>query len=177
MKKVLKVATGMSFLLSIVSCSIFLGPPGPKLYDNIVLEIYSDNAILIPRTLDKEFMRTVRERLKDATEVEVESQGDLKVVSSCETRTLKVIQDIASVSMASYSETTAGVLRSSATTKRNDDVNITIKTTVIDCESSKKLAIFSYPNSGADPAAVLQKLASWNIAYTYGYQRGPRQRQ
>lgn len=169
----------LCILTAVISgCSIFLGPK-PKLYDNAFVVINSDNTLILQQSSDKEFkglqqsgdkemMRIIRTRLNEFTEDELASRGDLKVVPACGPRTLKIIQDIESVSVSSLAE----FGRKSFT--KSDDIHVSISTAVEDCESGKKLVKFSYQNKGQDIIKVVKALASWNVSYAYGYQYGPR---
>jgi hypothetical protein len=166
-------------LLTVISgCSIFRGPPGPKLYDNVLIVINSDNTLLQQQSSDKEFkelqqsgdkdmMRIVRTRLNEFSEDELASHGDLKVVPACGPRTLKIIQDIESISVSSLVE--AG--RKSFT--KSDDIHVSISTSIEDCESGKKLGKFSHQYNGQDLVAVVKYIASWDVSDAYEYQYGP----
>jgi hypothetical protein len=118
----------------------------------------------------KEFMPIVPERLKEYTEAEVAVQGGLKVVPTCGPKTLKMTQDIESISVGSKADMSFNIFRSSATASKSDDIRISINTFIIDCESGKKLVTFSYQNKGQDLIVILKELAKWNVQYLYDCQ-------
>lgn len=172
-------------LLTVISgCSTFRGPPGPKLYDHAFIVVNSDNTLLQQQSSDKELkelqqsggkdmLRIVRTRLNEFTEDELASQGDLKVVSVCGPRTLKITQDIVSISASSLTDIKVGFMGGSATGKKSDDVFVSISTTIEDCESGIKLVKYSYHNNGRELIAVVKDIASDNVSKAYDYQYGP----
>jgi hypothetical protein len=92
---------------------------------------------------------------------------------------LKITQDIASIVVSNVNDIRTGfflsyLFRGSVTSTKNDDISISINTSVVDCESGKKLGAVSYQSNGRDPIDLLKQLASWNVLYAYGYQHAPR---
>jgi hypothetical protein len=168
-----KIFTVALVVLALSACSIFRGPPGPKLYDNATLVITSNNVLLTPQTLDNEFMRTVRARLNGYTESELASEGDLKLVQTCGPRTLKIVQDIASVNIGSHTHVSLGLFLS-ATAKTISDISVSITEVVEDCETGRKLFDSSDSKDGADIATILSDLAHRSVKEAYDYQRRPR---
>jgi hypothetical protein len=169
-----KIFTVVLIALTLSACSIFRGPPEPKLYDNATLVITSNNVLLTPQTLDNEFMRTVRARLNGYTESELASEGDLKVVQTCGPRTLKIVQDIASVNIGSHTDVSLGFFFRSATTKTSSDISVSITEVVEDCETGRKLFDSSDSRDGDDIVTILSDLAHRSVKNAYEYQRRPR---
>jgi predicted secreted protein len=175
-------------LITIFSgCTVFRDlflQPLPKQYDNAFILIKSENALVQQQSSDKEFkglqqtndkdiLRVAHARLNESTEDELASQGDLKVVTACKTRTLKITQDIENINVSSLVQVKRGFWRwSTSTGTQSDDIHVSISTTIEDCESGKKLAKFTYENNGQDLIAIIRKLASWNVTKAYEYQYG-----
>ena len=170
----------LSFLIAAISgCSHFKGTPEPKLYDNAFIVIKNENTLVhqssdkelknLQESDDKEMMRIVRARLTEFTEDELVSRGDLKVVSSCQPRTLKITQDIESIIATSLAKVKLGWWFS-ASGEKSDDIQVSINTSIEDCESGKKLAKFSEDNHGQDLISVLKDIASDNVSNAYKYQ-------
>lgn len=163
-------------IASLSGCAAMKGPPGPKLYDNVTIAVTSENALVVPSTVDKDFMRILTARMTQFTEQEISSQGDLQIAQACGPRTLKLSQDIASVTLSGQAYTSGSMnpFRASVTTTKGDDVRIMIDMVVQDCETGKKLYTYSYSHNGLDAAQVLKDHASWNVSYMYSLQHGPR---
>lgn len=170
----------LSFLIAAISgCSHFKGSPSPKLYDNAFIVITNENTLVhqssdqelknLQQSDDKEMMRIVRARLTEFTEDELASRGDLKIVSSCQPRTLKITQDIESIIATSLAKVKLGWWFS-ASGEKSDDIQVSINTSIEDCESGKKLAKFSEDNHGQDLISVLKDIASDNVSNAYKYQ-------
>ncbi len=168
----MKTLSIMAGLLLLSACATFRGPPGPKLYDNIVLVTMSENVLLVPQSIEKEFIRVMSTRQTEFSQTEVAKQGDLRVVPACGPRTMKVTQDITGVAMSDVTKLSYWIFRPTAT--KTDEVRVTINTTVEDCETGKRLGIHSESENGTDPASVLSSLASSDISIAYSYQRAPR---
>jgi hypothetical protein len=160
--------------------AVFKRPPGPKLYDNAFIVVKSDNPLLLQKSSDKEFkelkhlvdkdmLRIIHTRLNEFTEDELQSQGDLKVVTECKSRTLRITQDIASISSGSATNVKDGQRLLS------DNILVLISTTIDDCESGKRLIKFTNEGDGRDIIAIVKNIASDSVSRAYEYQHGPRQ--
>lgn len=167
----------MKLVIAVMSVVLFAGcatRTGPKLYDNAMLVVTTENAMLAqqqPR--DSDFMRTLTLRLNEFTEAELAANGDLKSVKACGPRTMQIVQDLESLNIGNVTEVSGGFFRRSATAVKNDDVRMSIGTKVIDCATGAQLMKFSYQNNGPDPFEVLKKLARWNVREAYVQQLAP----
>jgi hypothetical protein len=149
----------------------------PIKYDNVIVSVVADNVLFFPPMQDKEFMQILTSRLSDSTISEITRQGNLKVVKSCEPRTLKVIQEVTGVSANTVTDVSTGfflfqLFRGSATSTKSDYIYIDTTTSVMDCESSKVLGVYPYQNYGQNPIEILRGLALYNVWYVYSHQRG-----
>ncbi len=158
--------------VSLLTVACAARPTGHKIYDKVVLVSKTDNILLSPSNISPEFIKIFSARIHDFSETELTSQGDLELVTSCGPRTLKVMQDVASLGVGSQSEaSTSGFFVPKATAKASSEITVTITTTITDCETNKILKKFTYSNNGQDPAAVLQTISNWNIYEVYQRQR------
>lgn len=143
----------------------------PKLYDNAVVVVKTDKAIvnLSGENDTKAMMNLVQTRLAEYTVDELIAQGDMKAILQCQPRTLRIIQDVESVSSASSWSVSRGWNRGSFS--KNADVKVSISTTIEDCESGNRFQKFTYENNEPDLLSVIRTLASWNVGVAYRYQR------
>ena len=181
MKNNIHILVFLIINVTLLGCATISKEPGPKLYDNATFSIISDNTLLVPQTTDsKDFMRIILTRLSEFTDTEIKEQGGLNVVPLCGPRTLKITQDIASIVVSSVNEVFIGrflsyLVKGLVTSTKNDDVSISINTSVVDCESGKKLGAVSYQSArGKNPIDLLKELAALNVYYAYSYQYGPK---
>jgi|GEM_PF-3174053 len=148
------------------------GPAGPRLYDNAVIVINSENALLLQQQIDHNFMRIVNIRMNEFAADAIAAYGDLKVVPACGPRTMKIMQDVQSLSITNLVEISPGFW--STKSKKKDNVRALVGTTVTDCETGVRLGKIANSEDGQDPFAVLRKLVRENISDAYDYQNGPR---
>lgn len=141
---------------------------GPKLYDNLTLVVKTENTLIVPTSTDREFLKIVSARLQDFTETAVNAEGDLKVTGACGPRTLRIVQDLVSVSLGSQSEYTTGFV--SAKTKTQQDLHVSASITIQDCELGKNLWKSVETESGQNPSEILQGLAEKGVSEAYGVQ-------
>ncbi len=157
------------------ACST-IGTYGDKAYDNAVLVVVTENALLIPTTIDKDFIKLIGDRLNKFTALEFERLGRLQLTDKCGPRTLKVTQEVSGLTISGLTQSTAGgFFKPSVTTSKNDEVRATIDLTVQDCETGKKFRTYSYTHSGKDPAQVLKDFAGWNAGYAHRHQNAQAQ--
>jgi hypothetical protein len=153
--------------------------PGPVLYDNAIISIVTDNVLLIPKMPDNDFMPILVTRLNEFTKAEIQKQGDLKVISDCRPRTLKIVQDVTGITANTVTDVSTGfflfqVFRGSATATKGDEIYINTITTVMDCQSGRTLGTYNCQGWGQNPTEALQSAAWYSVTYAYEHQRGQR---
>lgn len=176
----MKKAAAIIILFALVGCGPLqriVQKTLPIKYDNVTVSVKADNVLYFPPMQDKEFVKILTARLNDSTISEIASQGNLRVNSSCGSRTLKVIQEVTGISVNTVTDVNTGfflfqLFRGSATSTKSDIIYINTTTSVIDCESGKILGTYAYQNYGQNPVEILQGLASYNVWYVYSHQRG-----
>ena len=141
-----------------------------------MLDIKTDRVLIQPATQDKEFLKILTDRLNESTIYEISSQGDLKVTESCVPRTLKAVQEVTGVSVASVTDVNTGfflfqLFRGSATATKTDAVYINTTTSVFDCETGKLLGTYPSQGYGNNPIEALQAVAAYNMYYVYSLRR------
>jgi hypothetical protein len=176
MRNLVMLTVALSSSLGLVGCAAMKGPPGPKLYDNVVFITKTDSVLLLPPTLDKEFVSVVRSRLHDTSKRELTNYGDLKNVDDCAPRTLKITQDITGITVSGETYSAGSIFRPAVTTTKKDDVRVSNDVIVQDCVTGKTLESFSYYTNGLDPTDVIRWLSQANVSYVYNHQHGPRER-
>ena len=149
----------------------------PILYDNIIISIVTDKALVFSKMSDKDFLPTLSSQLNNFTKAEIAQQGSLKVTSVCEPRTLKVVQEVTGVTINTVTDVQTGfilsqLLRGTANSKTSDKIYINTTTTIVDCESGKELGSYNYQSEGQNPIESLQTIAAYNVYYAYAHQRG-----
>jgi len=148
----------------------------PIRYDNTVISIVADNVLLFPKMTDKDFIPLLSTRLNDITKTEIAKQGNLKIISACEPRTLKFTQEITGITVNTVTDVNTGffmfqIIRGSATSTKSDVIYINTVTTISDCETGKILGSYPYQSYGQNPVDILQSLAYYNVYYVYDHQR------
>jgi hypothetical protein len=166
--------------LILTSCGNFARvekEPAPILYDNIMISIVTDKAIVFPKMSDKDFLSTVSSQLNNFTKAEIVKQGSLKVTSVCEHRTLKIVQEVTGITANTVTDAQTGFIlfqlfRGTVNSKTKDIIYINTTATIVDCESGKELGSYNYQSEGQNPIESLQTIAAYNVYYAYAHQRG-----
>lgn len=149
----------------------------PVNYDNIIISITTENALMFTQGTDKNFLPLLSSRLKDITQTEISKQGNLIIVSTCGPRTLKFTQEITGITMTTVTDVNTGflpfqIIRGSATSTKSDVISVNTTAIISDCETGKILGSYPYQSSGQNPVDALQSLAYYNVYYAYNHQRG-----
>ena len=171
MTSVLKFSA-IVFLLCLSACSVFRGPPGPKIYDNATVVVVSDKLISRPPITESELLKNIRLRYADFTEAALQSEGDLKVVSKCGPRTLKITQDLETITFGRAVEVSStGFFQRDAKSKSNDDVFLSINTIVEDCETGERLGSRVYNAKGPDLVPAMREVTNDSVSVAYKFQQ------
>ena len=157
-------------------CMTMTTTKGMKLYDNVVIEIITDNALLSPQNIDKDFIDKFHNRMIDLSESVIAKKGNFNIVSQCGPRTTKIILDVTNISIGNYVRSSIGFWPGSSVAVEKNNFKINASSTLVDCVTGRKFGKDSYNEDGDDIMNVMKQIASnaMGDAYDFQFERIPR---
>jgi len=161
--------------LTIAASTSFSVSAAEKLYDNIFFTVKTDDAILIPSTLDKDMLKLTSRRLVEFGNDRAEEKGDFTVVTECKPKTLNVTLDIVSITSSVETAASRSFFGGSVTASEKKNFSLALTSTVRDCTTGKLLFKNANSDDRTEPLEVFRSLVNDSVKdalkqqYSSGY--------